>query len=102
MSTTGKLTPKGSPSLRRQASADDPIYKHGFSIGGMNLKNSSGNTLAKNSKKENKKELSSRAEAIKLATENETEQTKATAQAIEEVWQQIIDEDKWGEDDEKN
>ena len=93
MSKTGNKTLRGKPSWIREASADDPIYKHGFSIGGMNLKNS---------KPESKKELSSRAEAIKLATENETEQTKAMAQAIEEVFEQIIDEDKRGEDDEKN
>jgi len=82
MSTTGKLTPKGKPSLRREASADDPIYKHGFSIGGMNLKNSSGNTLAKNSKKENKKE------------ETEEPSTKTISEVTEEALQQagLMDE----------
>ena len=82
MSKTGKLTPKGRPSLRRQASADDPIYKHGFSIGGMNLKNSSNNTLAKNSKKENKKE------------ETEEPSTKTISEVTEEALQQA----GWTED----
>jgi hypothetical protein len=28
-----KLTPKGRPSIRREASADDPIYTRGYIIG---------------------------------------------------------------------
>lgn len=42
--TTGKITPKGKPSLRREASADDPIYTQGFVVGARNLKNSSKTT----------------------------------------------------------
>ncbi len=29
-----KLTPKGRPSLQREAKPDDPIYKRGFIVGG--------------------------------------------------------------------
>ena len=39
--TTGKKTPKGKPSLRREASADDSIYTHGFAMSINDLKTSS-------------------------------------------------------------
>lgn len=48
MNTTGKLIRKGKNFSIMEASADDPIYKHGFSIGGMNLKNVSKTTNTKN------------------------------------------------------
>jgi hypothetical protein len=58
MSTTGKLTPKGNPSLRREASADDPIYTRGFKIGVVRSTTSSKNTQEKVSNSEKKKPMS--------------------------------------------
>jgi hypothetical protein len=52
MSTTGKLTPKGNPSLRREASADDPIYTRGLKIGVVRSTTSSKNTQEKASNSE--------------------------------------------------
>lgn len=44
MSTTGKLTPQGRPSLRREAPPDHPIYKRGFVVGGHYSRRSSTTT----------------------------------------------------------
>jgi len=52
--TTGKVIRKGKHFSIMEASADDPIYTHGFGIGGANLKTSSKNTQAKTSSSEKK------------------------------------------------
>ena len=47
--TTGKIIRQGKNFSIEEASAEDPIYTHGFAIGGANLKTSLKTTQAKTS-----------------------------------------------------
>jgi len=59
MKKTGKVLRKGKKFSLTEALPDSPIYSRGFVIGGMRTKDSSSDTAAKNSQKENKKQKSS-------------------------------------------
>jgi hypothetical protein len=82
MSTTGKLTPKGNPSLRREASADDPIYTRGFKIGVTRSTTSSKNTQEKASNSENHKD----------SQDDWMDKATKALEVTPEEWQKVIEE----------
>ena len=64
MNTTGKLTPKGKPSLRKEAAPNSPIYKRGYVIGVKRSINSSQSAKKPDTNRE--EEISDEAEPGRL------------------------------------